>query len=103
TKEEVYFKLEPAIDKVHINDDLGNKHVKESAIDHYQAYSKDAPETILLMRNHGNSLLEIASHTKKSYSTISRELSRNSTGKSYSPSKAQEKYKQRKEKQVPAR
>ncbi|WP_241698133.1 helix-turn-helix domain-containing protein [Ligilactobacillus salivarius] len=54
------------------------------------------------MRNHGNSLLEIASYTKKSYSTISRELSRNSTGKSYSPSKAQEKYKQRKEKQVPA-
>nr|WP_237763449.1 helix-turn-helix domain-containing protein [Levilactobacillus brevis] len=42
------------------------------------------------MRNHGNSLREIASHIKKSYSTISRELSRNSTGKSYSPSKAQE-------------
>ena len=61
----------------------------------------DERETIFLMRNHGNSLLEIASHTKKSYSTISRELSRNSTGKSYSPSKAQEKYKQRKEKQVP--
>ncbi|MCW4399812.1 helix-turn-helix domain-containing protein [Lentilactobacillus parabuchneri] len=38
------------------------------------------------MRNHGNSLREIASHIKKSYSTISRELSRNSTGKSYSPS-----------------
>ncbi|MCZ3496969.1 helix-turn-helix domain-containing protein [Lactobacillus gasseri] len=54
------------------------------------------------MRNHGNSLLEIASHIKKSYSTISRELSRNSTGKSYSPSKAQEKYKQCKEKLVPA-
>ncbi|WP_412047946.1 helix-turn-helix domain-containing protein (plasmid) [Lactobacillus gasseri] len=51
------------------------------------------------MRNHGNSLLEIASHIKKSYSTISRELSRNSTGKSYSPSKTQEKYKQ---KRVPA-
>ncbi|MEY2374841.1 helix-turn-helix domain-containing protein (plasmid) [Lentilactobacillus buchneri] len=43
---------------------------------------------IAFKRKHGNSLREIASHIKKSYSTISRELSRNSTGKSYSPSKA---------------
>lgn len=66
-------------------------------MDHYKHITIDERETIFLM----NSLLEIASYTKKSYSTISRELSRNSTGKSYSPSKAQEKYKQRKEKQVP--
>lgn len=70
-------------------------------MDHYKHITIDERETIFLMRNHGNSLLEIASYTKKSYSTISRELSRNSTGKSYSPSKAQEKYKQCKEKQVP--
>ncbi|WP_367376154.1 IS30 family transposase [Lentilactobacillus kefiri] len=65
-------------------------------MDHYKHITIDERETIFLMRNHGNSLREIASHIKKSYSTISRELSRNSTGKSYSPSKAQEKYKQRK-------
>ena len=57
-------------------------------MDHYKHITIDERETIFLMRNHGNSLLEIASYTKKSYSTISRELSRNSTGKSYSPSKA---------------
>lgn len=65
-------------------------------MDHYKHITIDERETIFLMRNHGNSLREIASHIKKSYSSISRELSRNSTGKSYSPSKAQEKYKQRK-------
>ncbi|MCP9354032.1 helix-turn-helix domain-containing protein, partial [Lentilactobacillus hilgardii] len=65
-------------------------------MDHYKHITIDERETIFLMRNHGNSLREIASHIKKSYSTVSRELSRNSTGKSYSPSKAQEKYKQRK-------
>lgn len=52
-------------------------------MDHYKHITIDERETIFLMRNHGNSLLEIASYTKKSYSTISRELSRNSTGKSY--------------------
>ena len=51
-------------------------------MDHYKHITIDERETIFLMRNHGNSLLEIASHIKKSYSTISRELSRNSTGKS---------------------
>lgn len=56
-------------------------------MDHYKHITIDERETIFLMRNHGNSLREIASHIKKSYSTISRELSRNSTGKSYSPSK----------------
>ena len=65
-------------------------------MDHYKHITIDERETIFLMRNHGNSLREIVSHIKKSYSTISRELSRNSTGKSCSPSKAQEKYKQRK-------
>nr|WP_225353044.1 helix-turn-helix domain-containing protein [Lentilactobacillus parafarraginis] len=52
-------------------------------MDHYKHITIDERETIFLMRNHGNSLREIASHIKKSYSTISRELSRNSTGKSY--------------------
>ncbi|MYV02424.1 helix-turn-helix domain-containing protein, partial [Ligilactobacillus salivarius] len=41
-------------------------------MDHYKHITIDERETIFLMRNHGNSLLEIASHTKKSYSTISR-------------------------------
>ncbi|AAQ06370.1 hypothetical protein LSL_2025 (plasmid) [Ligilactobacillus salivarius UCC118] len=45
--------------------------------------------------------LRLPAIPRKVTQPISRELSRNSTGKSYSPSKAQEKYKQRKEKQVP--
>ena len=48
-------------------------------MNHYKHITIDERETIFLMRNHGNSLREIASHIKKSYSTISRELSRNST------------------------
>ncbi|MDB1566008.1 helix-turn-helix domain-containing protein [Lacticaseibacillus paracasei] len=40
-------------------------------MDHYKHITIDERETIFLMRNHGNSLREIASHIKKSYSTIS--------------------------------
>ena len=40
-------------------------------MDHYKHITIDERETIFLMRKHGNSLREIASHIKKSYSTIS--------------------------------
>nr|WP_243875348.1 IS30 family transposase [Lactiplantibacillus plantarum] len=65
-------------------------------MNHYQHLTIDQRETIFLMKNHGNSLREIASCIKKSGSTICRELNRNSDHDHYSPSKAQTKYQRRK-------
>lgn len=64
---------------------------------HYRHLSICERESIWEMQIKGESLRKIAKETGRNVSTISRELKRNK-GRSYSPAKAQEKYKARRKK-----
>lgn len=67
-------------------------------MDHYHHLSIGERESILYMRGEGKSIRAIAVFLKRSASTISRELKRNQTKKTYSPTQAERQYQQRRKK-----